>query len=111
MSSRNLYLSPEELQSAAVIHRALAKAKEVFKEGERSGNRITELVRSTIQAEPLARVDYVNISDAETLEKLDRLDERPAMVAVAVYFGKTRLIDNTILNSAKKKDQVSQTSA
>jgi pantoate--beta-alanine ligase len=111
MSSRNLYLSPEEQQSAAVIHRALAKAKEAFKEGERSSNRITELVRSTIEAEPLARVDYVNVSDAETLEKLDKLDDRPTLVAVAVYFGKTRLIDNTILNSAKKKDQVGQTSA
>ena len=111
MSSRNLYLSPEELHSATVIHRALARAKEAFKEGERSGNRITELVRATIETEPLARVDYVNVADAETLEKLDKLDERPAMVAVAVYFGKTRLIDNTILNSAKKKDQVSQTSA
>src|SRR5262245_31390939 len=111
MSSRNLYLNPEEQQSAGVIHRALAKAKEAFKEGERSGNRITELIRSTIEAEPLARVDYVSVSDAETLEKLDKLDDRPTLVAVAVYFGKTRLIDNTILNSAKKKDQVGQTSA
>ena len=104
MSSRNLYLNAEEQHAAPVIHRALAKAKEAFKEGERSANRLVELVRSTIEAEPRARIDYVNVSDAETLERIDRLDDRPAVMAVAVYFGKTRLIDNTILNSAKKKD-------
>jgi pantothenate synthetase len=49
-------------------------------------------------------MDYVNISDAETLEKVDRLEDQPVLLAVAVYFGKTRLIDNTILNSARKKD-------
>ena len=106
MSSRNLYLNAEEQQVAPVIHRALARAKEAFKEGERSANRIAEIVRSTIEAEPRARIDYVNVSDAETLEKIDKLDERPALIAVAVYFGETRLIDNTILNSAKKKDAV-----
>ena len=104
MSSRNLYLNAEEQHAAPVIHRALAKAKEAFKEGERSANRLVELVRSTIEAEPRARIDYVNVSDAETLERIDRLDDRPAVMAVAVYFGKTRLIDNTILNSSKKKD-------
>jgi len=111
MSSRNLYLSSEEQQSATVIHRALSKAKEAFKDGERSANRLTEIVRSTIEAEPRARVDYVNISDSETLEKLEKLDDRPTLIAVAVYFGKTRLIDNTILNSGKKKDAVTLTKA
>ena len=104
MSSRNLYLSPEERQAAPVIHRALAKAKEAFKEGERSGNKLAEIIKTTIEAEPRARIDYVNVSDAETLEKVEKLDERPTLVSVAVYFGKTRLIDNTMLNSAKKKD-------
>ena len=106
MSSRNLYLGSEEQQAATVIHRALTKAKEAFKEGERSGNRLVELVRSTIEAEPRARIDYVNISDAETLEKVDKLEDQPVLIAVAVYFGKTRLIDNTILNSARKKDTI-----
>jgi pantoate--beta-alanine ligase len=104
MSSRNLYLSPEEQQAAPVIHRALAKAKESFKEGERSGHRLAEIVRTTIEAEPRARIDYVNISDAETLEKMDKLDDRPILITVAVYFGKTRLIDNTVLNSSRKKE-------
>jgi pantoate--beta-alanine ligase len=107
MSSRNLYLKPEEQQAAAVIHRALAKAKETYKAGERHSSKLAGLVRATIEAEPLARVDYVNITDAETLETIDKLDERAVLVSVAAYVGKTRLIDNTVLNSSKKKDVVS----
>ena len=103
MSSRNLYLKPEEQQSAAMIHRALAKAKESYKAGERNGARIAELVKNIIEAEPRLRLDYVSITDIETLEKLDKLDERPMMIAVAAYIGKTRLIDNTTLNTTKKE--------
>jgi len=102
ISSRNLYLDPEEQQSAAVIHRALKQAKEVFKKGERHAGKLAEVVRSTVETEPRVRLDYVSVVDAETLEKLDKLDERPILVAVAAYVGKTRLIDNTILNKAKK---------
>ena len=104
ISSRNLYLSPEEQQAAPVIHRALAKAREAYKEGERNAGKLSEMVRSTIEAEPRAKVDYVSITDADTLERLDKLDERPILIAVAAYVGKTRLIDNTLLNSVKKKD-------
>ena len=104
ISSRNLYLTAEEQTAAGVIHEALKRAKVAYKEGERSGGRLEILVRSTIELEPRARVDYVNVIDADTLEHLDRLDERPILIAVAVYVGKTRLIDNTILNKAKKKD-------
>jgi len=102
ISSRNLYLDPEEQQSAAVIHRALKQAKEVFKKGERHAGKLAEVVRGTIETEPRVRVDYVSVVDAETLEKLDKVDERPILIAVAAYVGKTRLIDNTILNKAKK---------
>ena len=73
-------------------------------EGERNANRLMEIVRSTVESEPRARLDYVTIADAETLEKLDRLDDRPTLIALAAYVGKTRLIDNTILNKVKKKD-------
>lgn len=104
ISSRNLYLSAEEQTAATVIHRALTQAKTAYKEGERSAGRLADIVRSTIETEPRARLDYVNVSDAETLEKLDKLDERPILIAVAVYIGKTRLIDNTILNKTKKKE-------
>jgi pantoate--beta-alanine ligase len=104
ISSRNLYLTPEEQTAATVIHRALVQAKTAYKEGERSAGRLVDLVRSTIEGEPRARLDYVSVTDAETLEKLEKLDERPILIAVAAYIGKTRLIDNTILNKAKKKE-------
>jgi len=104
ISSRNLYLTPDEQASATVIHQALSRAKTAYKEGERSAGRLEILVRSTIEVEPRARVDYVNVVDADTLEHLDRLDERPILIAVAAYVGKTRLIDNTILNKLKKKE-------
>jgi pantoate--beta-alanine ligase len=108
ISSRNLYLTTEEQASAAVIHRGLMQAKELFKKGERHAAKLEEIVRSTIESEPRARVDYVSVVDAETLEKLDRLDERPILLAVAAYVGKTRLIDNTILNKVKKDAAVSK---
>lgn len=104
ISSRNLYLTSDEQNSATVIHKALVQAKSAFKDGERNANRLIELIRSTVEAEPRARLDYVTVADAETLEKIDRIDERPTLIALAAYVGKTRLIDNTILNKAKKKD-------
>jgi len=108
ISSRNLYLNADEQQAAAVIHQALMRAKTAYKEGERSPGRLEILVRSTIELEPRARVDYVNVVDAETLEHLDKLDDRPILIAVAAYIGKTRLIDNTILNKTKKELVVSK---
>jgi pantoate--beta-alanine ligase len=108
ISSRNLYLGPGEQEPASVIHRALTKAKEVFKKGERHAAKLEEIVRTTIETEPRVRVDYVSVVDAETLEKLDKLDERPILIAVAAYVGKTRLIDNTILNKTKKDSSVAK---
>jgi pantoate--beta-alanine ligase len=102
ISSRNLYLGTEERDAASVIHRGLRQAKEVFKKGERHAGKLAETVRTTIESEPRVRVDYVSVVDADTLEKLDKLDERPILVAVAAYVGKTRLIDNIILNRTKK---------
>ena len=103
ISSRNLYLTADDQTAAAVIHKALARAKTAYKDGERSAARLEILVRSTIEIEPRARVDYVTVVDAETLAHLDKLDERPIMIGVAVFIGKTRLIDNTVLNRAAKK--------
>jgi pantoate--beta-alanine ligase len=102
ISSRNIYLGPEEKESASVIHRALKQAKETFKKGERHAAKLAEIVRANIESEPRVRVDYVSVVDAETLEKVDKLDDRPTLIAVAAYFGKTRLIDNTVLNRTKK---------
>ena len=104
ISSRNLYLTEEEQRAAAIIHQALTRAKTAFKDGERSGPKIEALVRSTIELEPRVRLDYITVSDADTLDHIDKLDERPILIAIAAYVGKTRLIDNTILNKAKKKD-------
>ena len=95
-----------EQQSAAVIHRALKQAKESFKKGERHASRLADIVRSTIETEPRVRVDYVSVVDGETLEKLDRIDERPTLIAVAAYVGKTRLIDNIIINRVKKDGSI-----
>ena len=102
LSSRNAYLNEEERHAAPVIYRALTRAKEAYKDGERNGSRLAGIVRSTIESEPRARIDYISITDADTLEKLDKLDDRTVLIAAAAYFGKTRLIDNIVLN--RKKD-------
>ena len=104
ISSRNLYLNTEEQASASIIHQALSRAKTAYKEGERGASRLEILVRSTIELEPRARVDYVQVVDAESLEHIERIDERPVLIAVAAYIGKTRLIDNVILNKVKKTE-------
>ena len=103
LSSRNVYLNDEERKAALVLYRALGRAKEMYKSGERSGHRIAEMIRQTIEAEPRARTDYVSVADAETLEQLDRLDDRTVLIALAVKIGKTRLIDNIVLNRKTKE--------
>lgn len=102
MSSRNNYLSDEQRRAATVLNRALAQAGEAFEAGEHNGARLTELVRAAIEKEPLARIDYVSVNDAETLEQLDKIDDRPALLSLAVFVGKTRLIDNVVLGKTKK---------
>lgn len=101
LSSRNAYLNEKEKRAATVLHHALERARETYKAGERSGSRLSETVRATIAAEPLARLDYVSVTDADTLEQLEKLDDRTVLIALAVYLGKTRLIDNIVLNRKK----------
>jgi pantoate--beta-alanine ligase len=96
MSSRNAYLSEEERAQATVLGESLKGAEALVRGGERDCGRILEAVGSIIAAAPLARLDYAQIVDAETLEALESLG-RPALLALAAYFGKTRLIDNTVL--------------
>jgi pantoate--beta-alanine ligase len=104
LSSRNSYLDREERKSATVLFRALARARESYMEGERNAKRLAESVRSTIESEPRARLDYVTVTDAESMEKLDRIPEdRPILIAIAAFVGKTRLIDNIILQPAREK--------
>ena len=104
VSSRNAYLNEEERQAASVLYRALTRAKEAYADGERSGPRLAEVVRATIGTEPRAHIDYIGVTDADTLEKLDKLNDRTVLVSVAARFGKTRLIDNIVLNRHKQKE-------
>lgn len=104
MSSRNAYLDAPQREAATVLNRALIAARAAYEDGERNAIRLIELVRSTIAAQPLARIDYVSLNDAVTLEKLERVDEEPALLSVAVFIGKTRLIDNVVLESTGKHD-------
>ena len=98
MSSRNALLSADERRRASIIYQALRQAKLAVREGERNAARLSEIVREKIETEPLARIDYVAIVDAETLEPVDRIAENAVLIAVAARFGGTRLIDNTIIN-------------
>lgn len=96
MSSRNAYLSPEERRAAAVLWRSLCRARELFDGGERRAEVIRGEMGAVLASEPLARVEYVSVADAETLAELETID-RAAMVSLAVRIGSTRLIDNVVL--------------
>lgn len=100
-SSRNRLLTPEERRAAPVLHRTLGLAEQLFREGERDANRLLKTIRKEIEKEPLARIDYAAITDTEQLDPLDDLTEKNALVLLAAWFGKTRLIDNVILNDEK----------
>ena len=102
MSSRNNYLSGDERRAAAVLNRALTQANVAFDEGERSATRLVEIVRTAIEKQPLVRLDYVSVNDAENLETLERLDEGPTLISLAAFVGKTRLIDNVVLGRKKQ---------
>jgi pantoate--beta-alanine ligase len=104
-ASRNRHLSPEERRAATVLYRALKVADKMFNEGERNGGRIIKAMRKEIDQEPLARIDYLAITDAEHLDVIDDLTDQNALVSVAVYFGRTRLIDNVILSDKKVKSK------
>ena len=69
-----------------------------MREGERNASILAQIVSERINSEPLANLDYVAVVDAETLEPIEKIDDRVILIAVAARFGKTRLIDNTILN-------------
>ncbi len=98
MSSRNAYLSDEEREKASIIYQALREAKIAFKGGERNAATIAQIVEDKIAAEPLARIDYVAVVSNDDLEPIEKIDDKEVLVAVAVRFGKVRLIDNVVLN-------------
>jgi pantoate--beta-alanine ligase len=98
MSSRNAYLKPAERQAALVLSRALRLAEERLAQGERQGARLTATLRDCIAKEPLARIDYVAVCDPQTLREVEQIIGT-VLVALAVYIGKTRLIDNALLRA------------
>jgi pantoate--beta-alanine ligase len=96
MSSRNSYLSPEERKQALCLRRALDRAEELYRRGERKSDRIVSEMNAVIGGVPAARIDYIEVVDDSSLEAVETI-QRPCMVALAVFVGKTRLIDNTVL--------------
>jgi pantoate--beta-alanine ligase len=97
MSSRNRYLSPEDLQRATAIPAALAVARGLVAGGETDAARVRSAVAARLAAEPALRVQYVGIVDAETMAPVDRIAPGRCALAVACHLGATRLIDNTLL--------------
>lgn len=95
LSSRNRYLNPEERQGALVLSRSLERARELLSSGERDSTVILESMCNMIAQEPLAAIDYVSIVNTLTLEPLKKVSGA-ALIALAVRFGKTRLIDNLL---------------
>ncbi len=98
LSSRNTYLSPEERRAALVLKKSLDLAEKLILDGEKDAGKIREKMIELIAAEPLARLDYVEIVKLSNLEPLDRM-EGEALIALAVFIGRTRLIDNLRITS------------
>ena len=96
ISSRNVGLNSEERKAAPILHHALCLAQELWGKGEKDAESIRRQMRELIQKEPLATIDYVSIADPETLEEMEEL-KTPALVSLAVKIGKTRLIDNVVV--------------
>ena len=95
-SSRNTYLSEEERKAAVILHKGLVKGEEMVSDGEKDVKKVLDAITEIIESEPLARIDYVEAVDFDNIETIDTI-EGSVLVAVAVYIGKTRLIDNFIV--------------
>ena len=97
MSSRNSYLTLQERKAAPVLWRALSKAREMWAKGERSAEEIRKAMSCVISSEPLTKLDYVSVANLDSLEELSTIDQG-ALTSLAVWIGKTRLIDNVVLS-------------
>lgn len=97
-SSRNQYLTAEQRPQAVCLRRALDEAERLFAAGERDSQKLVAALRAVVAQAPAAKIDYLEIVDDETLQPLSGPIARPALVALAVWVGKPRLIDNTVLN-------------
>ncbi len=101
LSSRNTYLNPQERQAATVLYRALSAARRAFEQGERDAETLRRIMLEVLAQEPLARVQYVSCADPETLEELHGPVEK-ALLSMAVFIGKTRLIDNMLVGMGRE---------
>ncbi|MEE2701020.1 MAG: pantoate--beta-alanine ligase [Chloroflexota bacterium] len=98
MSSRNIYLTAAERRAAPVLYRSLMRVYQMWQSGTRSADKLRREARNMVGKEPLAKLEYVSVADAETLEELNTVNHQ-AIVSIAVRFGHARLIDNVMLNS------------
>lgn len=96
MSSRNVYLDPEQRKAATVLYRSLRTAKEAYENGERNAEQLRQVMKDVLASEPLAQTQYVSCADYDTLEELDTVMGK-TLLSMAVFLGKTRLIDNFVL--------------
>ncbi len=97
MSSRNVYLEPAQRAAATVLYRSLTAARAAYDRGERAAARLRDIMKQTIVSEPLAQLQYVSCADYNTLQELDAVTGK-CLLSMAVFFGKTRLIDNLVLD-------------
>lgn len=96
-SSRNTYLSNEERQAALILSQSLNLAKDAINSGERDSKAVIDLISKNIEKETLAKIDYVEVVDSLSMKPVEKI-EKSVLVAIAVYIGKTRLIDNFTFN-------------
>lgn len=95
-SSRNTYLNPDERKAALILSRSLKLGRELIENGETDSKAVIKAITDSINTEPLAKIDYVDVVDFDTITPVDRIG-KSVLVAIAVYIGKTRLIDNFII--------------
>ncbi len=96
MSSRNVYLDPEQRKAATVLYRSLTATKNAYENGERGAETLRQIMRDVLATEPLAQMQYVSCADYDTLEELETVQGK-TLLSMAVFMGKTRLIDNFVL--------------
>ena len=102
MSSRNTYLDPEQRRQALALSKALREAQSLVSKGERDAKVITMRARDILEQDGKVRIDYVEVCDPQTFQRVDTI-ERPTLLAVAAYVGKARLIDNMVLQPAQSE--------
>lgn len=102
MSSRNVYLDSNERKAAPVLYRALSAARQTFEAGERRSNELRLIMQAVIEKEPLAKLQYLSCADANTLQELEGEIKSPVLLSMAVFIGKTRLIDNLQLDAESR---------